>query len=116
MILSFADRADLYARIDARVDKMVAQGLFDEVAGLLEAGLPADCTAMQAIGYKEAVLALQDRISREEAAALIKQNSRRYAKRQLTWFGRDPEALWIRWDREPDPERALAEIADHFGL
>ena len=116
VILSFADRADLYARIDARVDKMVAQGLFDEVAGLLEAGLPADCTAMQAIGYKEAVLALQDRISREEAAALIKQNSRRYAKRQLTWFGRDPEALWIRWDREPDPERALAEIADHFGL
>ena len=95
---------------------MAAAGLFEEVERLLAEGLNADCTAMQAIGYKEAVLALRGQLSREEALAQIKQASRRYAKRQLTWFRRDPEALWILWDREPDPERALAEIASRFDL
>ena len=108
-MLSFADRADLYARIDARVDRMVRDGLFEEVAGLLAAGLSPDCTAMQAIGYKEAAQALRGEISRSEAIALIQQNSRRYAKRQLTWFGRDPDAHWIRWGKEPDFDAALAE-------
>ena len=61
---------------------------------------------MQAIGYKEAVLALQGELSREEAIALIKQASRRYAKRQLTWFNRDKEALSILWADEPDFEQA----------
>ena len=104
------DRADLYARIDSRVDEMLAQGLFDEVEGLLAEGLSAACTAMQAIGYKEAVLALRGELSRAEAAALIKQNSRRYAKRQLTWFGRNEAANWIRWDHTPDFDAALEEI------
>jgi tRNA dimethylallyltransferase len=101
--LSFADRADLYARIDRRVEQMVSDGLFDEVEGLLREGVSPACTAMQAIGYKEAARALRGEISREEAAALIQLNSRRYAKRQLTWFGRNPSARWILWDREPDP-------------
>ena len=109
--LSYRDRADLYARIDSRVDEMLAQGLFAEVEGLLAEGLSAECTAMQAIGYKEAVLALRGELSREEAAALIKQSSRRYAKRQLTWFGRNKAAHWIRWDRVPDFDAALGEIA-----
>lgn len=109
--LSYKDRADLYARIDSRVDEMLAQGLFTEVEVLLAEGLSADCTAMQAIGYKEAVLALRGELSREEAAALIKQNSRRYAKRQLTWFGRNKTARWIRWDHRPDFDAAGAEIA-----
>ena len=61
---------------------------------------------MQAIGYKEPALALQRQISREEAIALIKQNSRRYAKRQLTWFSRREDLLSIRWGREPDFEQA----------
>ena len=100
--LRFADRADLYARIDRRVEQMAAAGLFDEVEALLKEGLSPDCTAMQAIGYKEAVLALQGELSRQEAIALIQQNSRRYAKRQLTWFGRNPRAHWIRWEKEPD--------------
>ena len=108
--LSYRDRADLYARIDSRVDEMLAQGLFDEVEGLLAEGLSAACTAMQAIGYKEAVLALRGELSRAEAAALIKQNSRRYAKRQLTWFGRNEAANWIRWDHTPDFDAALEEI------
>ena len=100
--LRFADRADLYARIDRRVEQMAAAGLFDEVEALLKEGLSPDCTAMQAIGYKEAVLALQGELSRQEAIALIQQNSRRYVKRQLTWFGRNPRAHWIRWEKEPD--------------
>ena len=109
-VLNYADRADLYARIDARVDEMLREGLFDEVAGLLAAGLSPACTAMQAIGYKETALALSGAISREEAAAQIKQNSRRYAKRQLTWFGRDAGARRITWEKRPDPEAALALI------
>ena len=106
IVLSYADRAALYARIDARVDEMLRQGLFDEVARLLASGLSADCTAMQAIGYKEAVLALRGELSRDEAAARIKQASRRYAKRQLTWFSRAPGALRILWDSAPDFELA----------
>ena len=105
LVLSYRDRADLYARIDRRVEEMVAEGLFEEVESLLAEGLSPDCTAMQAIGYKEAALALRGELSRKEAADLIKQNSRRYAKRQLTWFGRNPEAHWILWDQEPDLPR-----------
>jgi len=61
---------------------------------------------MQAIGYKEAVLALEGKLDRQQALELIKQNSRRYAKRQLTWFNRNKEALNILWDDEPDFEYA----------
>ena len=114
--LSFSDRADLYARIDRRVQQMVRDGLFDEVQRLLDEGLSPACTSMQAIGYKEAALALRGEISRQEAVALIQQNSRRYAKRQLTWFGRDPEAQWIRWDREPDLDEALEATKSPLAL
>ncbi len=108
--LSYADRADLYARIDRRVEQMAAEGLFEEVARLLAEGLSPGCTAMQAIGYKEAAQALRGEISREEAVAQIRQASRRYAKRQLTWFGRDPRAHWIRWGKEPDFAAAMEEL------
>ena len=104
--LNFKNRAALYARIDRRVDMMVEQGLFREVEGLLAAGLSPESTAMQAIGYTEAARALQGELSREEAVDLIKQSSRRYAKRQLTWFNRDKEALPILWEDEPDFEYA----------
>ena len=102
IVLNYQNRADLYARIDSRVDAMIAGGLFEEVEGLLRAGLSADCTAMQAIGYKEAALALRGDLSREEAAALIKQGSRRYAKRQITWFGRWEDAHRVLWGSQPD--------------
>ena len=104
--LNFKHRAALYARIDRRVDMMVEQGLFREVEGLLAAGLSPESTAMQAIGYKEAVRSLRGELRREEAVDLIKQASRRYAKRQLTWFNRDKEALPILWEDEPDFEYA----------
>ena len=113
--LDFEDRAALYARIDRRVDLMLEKGLFREVEDLLAEGLPSDCTAMQAIGYKEAVQALRGEISREQAADSIKQNSRRYAKRQMTWFKRYEDALPIRWGTEPDPAAALDGIRRAWG-
>ena len=113
VVLNYAERAALYARIDSRVDEMAAQGLFEEVERLLRAGVPADCTAMQAIGYKEAALALRGAISREEALGQIKLASRRYAKRQLTWFRRAEDALWIEWEGAPDFTLAL-ERAENY--
>ena len=112
IVLNYKDRADLYARIDRRVDEMVSCGLFAEVEALLASGIPADCTAMQAIGYKEAALAVRGELSRGDAAALIKQASRRYAKRQLTWFGRWEGALRIEWEKTPDFNLALRISTD----
>ena len=112
LALSFADRADLYARIDRRVEQMVRNGLFEEVEGLLAEGLSPACTAMQAIGYTAAAQALRGAMTREEAVALIQMNSRRYAKRQLTWFGRNPNARWIRWEKEPDLAQALEALTE----
>ncbi|MBQ9686616.1 MAG: tRNA (adenosine(37)-N6)-dimethylallyltransferase MiaA [Oscillospiraceae bacterium] len=106
IVLNYADRAALYRRIDRRVEEMAARGLFQEVSGLLDAGLSPDCTAMQAIGYKEAVQCLKGELTENEAVALIQQNSRRYAKRQLTWFGRWEDAHRIVWEAQPDFEAA----------
>lgn len=84
------ERELLYERINRRVDMMVEQGLFQEVQALLEQGVSKDAQSMQGIGYKEAVQYLCGEISKEESIEAIKQNSRRYAKRQLTWFKREP--------------------------
>ncbi len=104
--LSFKDRAELYVRIDRRAELMAAQGLFAEVHALLAEGVPEKCTAMQAIGYKEAALALSGKITQEEALARIKRESRRYAKRQLTWLRRKDDLCWILWDSAPDFQQA----------
>ena len=109
--LTFADRAALYARIDRRVDAMARAGLFAEVETLLARGLSPDCTALQAIGYKEAAAALRGECSREEALDAVRRESRRYAKRQLTWLRRDASLHWIRWEGEPDIPRAADEVA-----
>ncbi len=93
--LDFADRAKLYERIDLRVELMMQQGLLEEIKALLASGIPDKCTAMQAIGYKEFVAALQGEISLEEAIAQVQQSSRHYAKRQLTWFRRNPNMHWL---------------------
>lgn len=100
--LCFEDRQQLYDRIDARVDEMVRAGLFDEVKRLLDENLSPECTAMQAIGYKEPAAYFAGKMSREEAIELIKLASRRYAKRQLTWLRRDESLFWIRWSASPD--------------
>ena len=107
---SFHDRSLLYQRIDDRVEKMVEQGLFEEVRSLLASGIPAEATAMQAIGYKETAACLNGLISPQEAVSQIKQASRRYAKRQLTWFARRADACRLYHDEPsavPVPEAAL---------
>ena len=102
--LDFADRAELYRRIDLRVDTMLQQGLVEEIRSLLAQGIPAKCTAMQAIGYKEFVSALAGNGTIAEAAAQVQQSSRRYAKRQLTWFRRNEKMHWL--IRKPDDDFA----------
>ena len=93
--LDFADRAELYRRIDLRVDLMLEAGLLDEIRSLLASGIPAKCTAMQAIGYKEFVAALEGRDTIENAAEELKKATRHYAKRQLTWFRRNKAIHWL---------------------
>ena len=105
--LDFASRAELYRRIDLRVGLMLEQGLVEEIRGLLRSGIPAGCTAMQAIGYKEFVAALEGRGSIEEAADQVRQSSRRYAKRQLTWFRRNPKMHWLIRQEGQTPEEIL---------
>ena len=94
--LEDADRATLYERIDRRVEVMLQEGLLEEIKALLAEGVPEKATAMQAIGYKEFVDALAGRSSIETAVALVQQSSRKYAKRQLTWFRRNPAIHWLR--------------------
>ena len=93
--LDFEDRAELYRRIDLRVGIMLEMGLVEEIRSLLSSGIPAKCTAMQAIGYKEFIAALDGRCTIEEAADQVRQSSRHYAKRQLTWFRRNKSIHWL---------------------
>ena len=89
------DRQVLYGRIDQRVVQMLEQGLVEEVQGLLDSGFREGLCAPQAIGYKEIVAALEGRCTMDEAVAAVQQATRRYAKRQLTWFRRDGRINWI---------------------
>ena len=88
-------REVLYRRIENRVDLMVAAGLIEEVKGLLNRGYPRNCVAMQSFGYKELIDYVDGVRTLDEAVALLKQNTRRFAKRQLTWFRNDPRIEWI---------------------
>ena len=106
--LEDVNRATLYARIDRRVEIMLQQGLIAEIESLLAEGVPESATAMQAIGYKEFVDALQGRSSIETAVSLVQQASRKYAKRQLTWFRRNPNMHWLRREENAGTEEILA--------
>ena len=117
--LNYQNRADLWARIDQRVDEMMARGLEGEVRGLLARGVSPDCTSMQAIGYKEIAAALRSGRPAAEGAQEVKLRSRQYAKRQLTWFRRNPAAHWFLWGETPDFSSALSfstELIHTFGL
>ena len=107
--LTYADREKLYEKINTRVDNMIAEGLLDEIAGLLQQGVPKDCQAMQAIGYKELLPVLDGKMSLDEAVGILKRNSRRYAKRQLTWFKRNEKIQWIFVDQQ-DPIEETKKI------
>ncbi len=93
--LDFAQREALYRRIDRRVEEMLEAGLMAEIQELLDGGIPEKCTAMQAIGYKEFIAALHGQCTVAQAAAQVQQSSRRYAKRQLTWFRRNSGMHWL---------------------
>lgn len=98
----YRPREELYERIDQRVDQMVSEGLFEEAAGFFrQRHLPA----LQTIGYQEVFAYMEGKCSQEEAIALIKKNTRHYAKRQMTWFKRDTSIIWY------TPEEAKAWIA-----
>lgn len=107
IVLGFEDRQKLYDRIDMRVDIMMEHGLEAEVKKLLDMGLSRGHTAMQAIGYKEIAEAIYGERTMEEAVELIKQGSRRYAKRQISWCSRYNNALKINWEDVPNINKAL---------
>lgn len=107
--LDFVERAELYARIDRRVDIMMEDGLIEEIQGLLANGLAPTATSLQAIGYKEPMAALRGEMTMEEATDKIKQESRRYAKRQLTWFRKNQQMHWIRQQEPTSLEKVLRE-------
>ena len=88
-------REELYARIDRRVDHMIDAGLIEEVRKLLEAGISETAQSMQGIGYKEVVQYLKNDISRSTMCDIIKQNTRNYAKRQITFFKKFPQLIWL---------------------
>ena len=109
--LDFHERENLYARVDLRVDEMINSGLVAEVSALYEKGLLKDeYTASQAIGYKEIILALRGEITLDEATELIKLSTRRYAKRQLTWFRHEEDAYRIYIDTDSGEMRNFSDI------
>lgn len=108
------DREHLYERINKRVDIMMEQGLVEEVKNLLDWGYTKDMTSMQGIGYKEIIKYLDGEYTFEEAEEIIKRDSRRYAKRQLTWFRRYENAKWFDLDKYSDSKVLEQEIINHI--
>lgn len=109
------ERELLYERINARVDKMVGEGLIDEVAALKKKGYTRDMTSMQALGYKEILDYLNGEIDLERALYLIKRDTRHFAKRQLTWFAREKEVIWMnRSDFHQDEDAMLAFMLEEW--
>lgn len=113
------ERSVLYERINRRVEIMIEQGLYNEVEGLLKNGISDSCQSMKGIGYKELLPAVRREISLDEAADKIKQNTRHFAKRQLTWYRKMP---YIRWyDAQAEVDEKLADkiyhdMAGYYGL
>jgi len=104
------DRALLYERINSRVDAMISSGFLDEVKGLIARGYSASLKSMQSIGYRHMADYIEGRSSWEECVRTMKRDHRRYAKRQLTWFGADPEIIW----KEPGQVEELKLSLENF--
>ena len=113
----YVNRQDLYDRIDLRVELMVKDGLLDEIRDILNSGIPEKATAMQAIGYKEFIDAMAGRSRLDEAIAQVQQSSRRYAKRQQTWFKRNEKIHWLLREKGQSAEEifsAAFQLARNF--
>lgn len=108
------NREILYERINKRVDIMIEKGLIDEVIRLRKEGYTSDMQSMKGIGYKEILSYLDGEISLEKAIDMIKQFSRNYAKRQLTWFRKDPRVNWINKDEFTNEDEIVSYIINDF--
>ena len=112
------DRNRLYGRIEARVDRMLDEGLVDEVSALAAAGCTRDMVSMQGLGYKEILDYLNNKCSLEEAVFTLKRDTRHFAKRQLTWFKREKQTDWLSLDQRTEEEalETLSEILMKRGI
>lgn len=108
------DRKILYERINRRVDKMISEGLVREVRGLLDMGYDKDLISMKAIGYKEIIDYLEGRTNLEEAVSILKRNTRRFAKRQYTWFLRDENIKWFRIEDINEVDLTIDDIYEYL--
>lgn len=108
------DRKVLYERINLRTEKMISDGLVTEVKNLLDSGYSKELNSLQTVGYKEVIDYLDNKISYDRMIALVKQNSRRYAKRQLTWFRKDNRIKWFKIKSEDDFNIVSEEICNYF--
>jgi tRNA dimethylallyltransferase len=105
-------RDDLCDRIERRIDQQMTAGWLDEVRALLARGLGQNATAMQAAGYRELVAHLRGELSLERAVALIKTRTRQLAKRQLTWFRREPDLKWLEVGRDESPQQTARRVLE----
>jgi len=108
------ERKELYQRINERVDEIFAKGFIDEVKTLLKSGYTENLNSMQAIGYQETIVCLKNERSLTETIELIKKNTRRYAKRQLSWFRQDKRINWLSLDNEETPLKVVVRIETLF--
>lgn len=109
-----APRPVLYRRIDERVDQMMEAGLLDEVKRLRDMGYTRDLVSMQGLGYKELLAYLDGELSLEEAVRIIKRDTRHFAKRQLTWFRREPEVIWVPKEQFDYREENILEFMENI--
>lgn len=107
------DRQKLYNRINYRVDLMIQNGLIDEVSNLLKMGYKSDLTSMQGLGYKEIVAYIRGEYSKQGAVDILKQNTRHYAKRQLTWFRREENIKWFDTDNYLSIDHLTGDIYNY---
>jgi tRNA dimethylallyltransferase len=107
-------REELYERINSRVDRMLEAGLLDEVRNLRRWGYSSKLNSLQTVGYKEAFAHLAGELTYERMVELVKQNSRRYAKRQMTWFRPDERIRWFKIHHEKDFPKIAKDIVHGY--
>ena len=108
----YKDREKLYENIEKRVDGMMEQGFLQEVEALKKSGVTRRMTSMQGLGYRELYDYLEGKYPLEEALRLIKRNTRHFAKRQLTWFKRERDVIWVNKDDYKDNDELVSYMCE----